>query len=312
MLRNNLIRLRSLAIAGLLVSVSAVQAQWFPEQYSYRFNSLLLNPAQAGADDKASLRLVSRWNFYSMPNAPTANSISVNLKLPKNLALGASFQDYRLGPAITQRISADLSYRARLGKNVFFQGGLRATYMNYSLSLVDLKRYTFEDPKFVSGFTREDMLDAGAGILFYSKKFFFGASIPQIRQYTSALPPEFSTLRRTYNVYGGYNIPLNKNFMLRPSILYRNYGSYYHLVDGNLQVSYKNKIHVGGWLRYERSMAASFGFDITDEWYLGYMITRPYGQAGAYGIPLTHEVSFRYQWNQAQFTDILVSPRFFE
>lgn len=308
--------MKKLFICGLLglgtFASQHTKAQLVPNQYDYRFNNQILNPAQAGADEKASLKALSRFSLGNAQRLPVNQAVIASLKLPKNFGLGLMLDDYRLGPVVSQRMILDLSYRIQLSRNINLNAGIRGTYLNYSASLIDLRREAFNDPKFLSGNVREDIGDGGLGLLLYGKKFFVGASIAQIRTYTNEMPVEFRAMKRLYNLYGGYNLKVSSNFELRPSVLFSHYSEYYSLLDFNLQAVFNKKVHTGIFYRLDRSIGLSAALDVNDNWYVGYLATIPVGMASYHSLPLSNQISLRYQWRQTKYEKAIVSPRFFE
>jgi type IX secretion system PorP/SprF family membrane protein len=311
MIKHNKYRILFYFFAFGLMS-QEVQSQWFPDQFAYNLNSLLLNPAHAGNEGESTVRIIGRYNFFGFDNGPQMQTVSGNLKVQQNIGLGVSVMDYRSGPMSTQRMTFDGSYKIRLGNKIYASAGLRAMYWNHSLSLSNLQRTVQNDPAFNGIYNRADLVDFGAGLLLYSEKSFFGVSVPQVRDYKKSDSPEFAFLRRTYHAYAGYTFNIKKTFKLRTNVLYRYFEDYYHGVDLNAQLSYLDKIHFGTCLRLDRSVGISAGMDVSKHWYLGYLFNVPYADQFKYGIPVSNEFSIRFKFKQPALEQQIISPRFFD
>jgi hypothetical protein len=90
------------------------------------------------------------------------------------------------------------------------------------------------------------------------------------------------------------------------------YQDYYNLLDLNVTFSYKDKFHLGTYVRVDRAISFSLGMDFDRHWYFGYMLNKPIAQANEVGVPVSNEVTLRFRFKQASLEQQVVSPRFFD
>ena len=116
--------------------------------------------------------------------------------------------------------------------------------------------------------------DAGFGLYLYHEKYYFGFSAPQLlnnkinffedgRNPTGTLPSHFFAT-------AGYNLQLNEDFTLQPSVFVKYVKPAPVQFEGTLKVLYKNKLWLAGTFRDKDAITASLGYLINDSFTIAY------------------------------------------
>ena len=87
-------------LLGALVFLSSmnINAQQDPQFTDYMFNTLTVNSAYAGSRDHFTATVLHRSQWVGLDGAPTTQSFSIDSPVGKNVGLGFSVVNDRLGP----------------------------------------------------------------------------------------------------------------------------------------------------------------------------------------------------------------------
>src|SRR6187551_2265545 len=231
--------------------VSSVHAQFIPNSaQSFQFASAY-NPAFAGIDGFSDLKLSYRYQWSSLgPDAPrfinlaynvrlkqpldlssnalrTSNTLALNSgKLPKGKRIihGFAAQFFNEHVGQVDRLGGGISYSFNypIAKKVRMAIGASAVIDNTKIDLtgVELRDADPFYDQLVANGTPQTNLNIRGGILFYSSKFYLGASYFPI--VNSALQEsDLSTNQIFYKAsfQGGVALPASANLVFRPSVL---------------------------------------------------------------------------------------------
>ncbi len=307
-----------IALAGLLIT-SAVQAQQEPMYGQYIFNSSVLNPAQAGADNISQWGVLSRFQFVGIEGAPNTNSAYVNLKLPKQLGFAVGLYQDKLGIEEHFQLQADLAYHARLSDRWRLSAGIRTMASNHNFKFRELKHLQPGDPYFAENINSGILLNAGAGLLLSSKKSYFGLAMPRVfgKDLQVYDPDNFLFFNKKNHhlfAYAGTNIPLSHSFLFVPSTLLKYANDAPLQLDINSLFVFDEVFSFGPLLRSNLSdgwvdaLGFLVGLQLGENWYFGYVFEYPTNNLNII-TKQTHEVSLRFKWGLQK--DRFRSPRYF-
>lgn len=333
------ILLPSLLLVLMAFSASGQQDPMFTK---YMFNSLVFNPAYAGAKDHLSATLLHRDQWWGIDGAPATQSFTVHTPLENDrVGLGLSVVRDEIGPTNTMSAMASYAYRIPLGAGKLALG-VQAGAMNYR---VDFTRLDIQDPSdfaFMNSVNPNMWLpNVGAGVHYYiPNKFYVGASVPHLLQMTlrdgdpaTANVPVMAQQFRHYYLFAGGAIPLNRLLVFKPSILVKNVGLFgefrpqadpYKLIgaptefDIDLSLLIYDALWVGVAFR-----SAFEGFTGTSSWdsgdiWVSYYLSNGFRIGAAYDFTLTelrpfaqgsYEIMLGYEMNYK--TKKIVTPRYF-
>jgi type IX secretion system PorP/SprF family membrane protein len=216
-------------------------AQQEPQFTNYMFNSLVYNPGYAGSKAYLSAVVIMRdqwlgWGSKSgkYDGRPQTQSFSVHSTVNKNVGLGLNVVRDQIGAKKTTLVNACYAYRVAFGKGTLSLGVL-AGMMNWRADwdLLDFKDARELDLAFDGPEPSVWLPDFGAGIYYYTSRFYAGISIPHLGQFDlrrvnsaeqDVIRKWAKVYRHTYLTAGGA-IPLKEgNIVLKPSLLVKSVG----------------------------------------------------------------------------------------
>jgi type IX secretion system PorP/SprF family membrane protein len=167
----------------ILATVFGAKAQQDPEYSMYMFNGLFLNPAYAGSHDVISMVGIYRHQWAGLEGAPRTANISVHTPFRRDqYAMGGTISNDRLGLTNVFQVTPAFSYRLRFNKNENMRlcFGVQASFSYFYQNNrgANLATQTSD----IAFSINENMFipNVGAGIYFYTKRFYVGASVPHM------------------------------------------------------------------------------------------------------------------------------------
>ena len=224
----------------LFLSPSPSYAQQEPQFTKYMFNTLSYNPAYAGSRDYMSIVALHRDQWFGWGNGaesdgrPVTQTFSIHSPVNKAVGLGLNLVNDKTGSRQTTVVNFSYAYRISFG-NGTLSLGMQAGAMSWSAdwSDLDFKDAQILDNAFNQGNPSDIMPDFGAGIFFYTKRFYAGASIPHLAQFSlrDVSQEERETIRKWARNYRhtyltvGTAIPIKgESLVFRPSFLIKTVG----------------------------------------------------------------------------------------
>jgi len=303
-------------IAVLLVIVlqPVLIAQQVPITSQYLTNGLVINPAYAGTREALSANLSYRKQWARITGAPQFQTLSlhspINNKEKVSLGLMADYLTY--GVTKDVGIYAFYAYSVRMGKgklSMGLKGGLDLSNTNYN-------RLQFPDGNPVDPLLTGDMKytlpNVGAGVYYYTDRYFAGLSVPSLLTYRRdeadqfKVTPDYTHFKTYFSA--GTLIRFADAFKVKPSVLVR-YSMHEPIeVDLNANLIFGDLLWVGSSYRIaEKAVVALLDLQITPQLKLGYSYDYQLGHLSNYTSG-THEVSIRYEF---EYSVIATSPRYF-
>lgn len=219
-------KILSIVITSLFIA--NVYGQQDPLFTKYMFNTLVFNPAYAGAEGHLSMGLLHRSQWFGLKGGPQTQTLTVHTPMKnERVGVGGSLMNDALGA--TNSMTGNLCYSYRIPMKKWklafgIQGG--AQYYNFDANKVTLKG---PDDVFVS-YTKVRP-NFGAGMyLEREKKFYIGVGVPHLiewnlRERTSGSRDTLAKEFRHFFFTTGAAIPLNGDALIfKPSLMVRNTG----------------------------------------------------------------------------------------
>lgn len=294
---------------GFLLYSSCV-AQTDPGYRLYRFNSLILNPAQAGSNDFSDISVLGASYWLGVRGAPKTLTISGNLNLIENFGLGVSVIGDQIGPVQNTSLNFSGSYHLKLNDNWKLSTGLKLSAMQQNVLLSELYTAEQNDPDMIQNLSTGLSYNSGFGFLVYSKRIFIGAVIPRLAtiNYTRINMANFVDKKGGYIAYSGVNIKISENFEFRPSLVsYFAYGGPLNL-DINSTCTFNKKFDLGLSYQLNGSVGVVLGLNINNQFYFGYNYSYPVNKLNTVSLQ-SHELAIRMMFKKPLVT--ADSPRFF-
>ena len=287
----------------------------YPVYSQYLQNGLMVNPAYAGSREALSAAISRRNQWLGISNGPVLTTVSLHSTLKNDkVALGllAEFMDY--GVTSTQSVYAVYAYHIKLAKGKLSFGlktGFDRSTTNYSI----LKGIQIGDPVFEDNEKPYILPNIGAGVYYYSDRFFGGFSVPSFLFYRN-IGSGKTQAYHSFNEYdlmvsAGGLISFSQNFKFKPSVLLdyslRNSAHINQLdINGNFIIA--DVLWVGGSYRTTEQVAVGIlQVQATPQLMFGVSYDYPAGRMTTYSKG-SGEVFLRYEFGSKISA---ANPRYF-
>ena len=275
-----------LSIGGIL----GVSAQQESQYTQYMYNTSLFNPAYTGSRGVGSFFGSFRSQWVGLEGAPTNGSISYHTPIPKakGIAVGGSIFRETIGIEKKTSIAVDVAYTLRFEKS----------------------RLAFGIKVNMTGNESVFSPNIGAGIYWYTDKYYIGFSVPNMLETTHYKEGSVSILKNSQHLYlvGGYVFEVSDKVLFKPAILGKMVSGAPMQVDVSANFMFNEKFVLGAAYRWDAAVSALAGFQINERWFIGYSYDFETGGLSKYNSG-SHEVFLRYEL--AKLYKTVVSPRFF-
>ncbi|TVZ16965.1 type IX secretion system membrane protein PorP/SprF [Maribacter sp. MAR_2009_72] len=283
-------------IIVILVFLMAIKvsAQQDPNYTLYVYNMNLINPAYAGADNSTDLGVNIRSQWSNVKGAPETQSFIFGTPVGKNLGVGLSIISDKTFIEKQTSIAADFSYHLKLSENHDLFFGFKAGFNSYNANTEGLVTYGIQEDPNLMNLSGRFNPNFGAGAYFSHEKYFLTLSIPKILS-NDRLEEENGTARAgsdMQHIYlgGGYNISLNGNMVLRPSVLMRYVNASPLSVDITSMLEFGEYFNLGVAYRVNESVSGLAIFKVSNSLKIGYAYEVATHSAVRYMDNGTHEI----------------------
>ncbi len=297
-------------IFALMLTCYTGFAQQDAQYTQYMYNTININPAYAGSRGVMSIFALHRTQWVGLDGAPTTNAFSINTPINNsNVGVGFSVVSDKIGPTRDNTISADISYTIPMSETYKLSFGLKASGNIFDLDVNDLDPQDDNDPN-LQNFNNEFSPNFGAGVYLHSDKFYFGLSVPNFLQDSKYNDNAVAVFEERMNFYaiGGYVFDISPSVKFKPAFLTKLVTGAPLQVDASANFLFFDKLMLGAAYRWDASVSALAGFQITDGLFIGYSYDMETTELRNYNSG-SHEVFLRFElFNRVSK---LVSPRFF-
>ncbi len=279
-------------------------AQQDPQYTQYMYNTMAVNPAYAGSTGNLEATLLHRSQWVGISGAPQTQSFSIQSPLRnEKVGLGLSVVNDKIGPSNELYLDGNFSYSVPLG---YEKAGMRMLNIDWSKG----RYYNNNDVLLNQNIDNQMKLAVGAGIYYYTDKWYIGASIPNFIQndYYDDVQESVDYERMHYFLMGGYVFDLSPNLKFKPAFLVKAVSGAPLSADVSANFMIAEKFVIGGAYRTDDSVSILAGFQISKSFYIGYAFDYTVSELNKYNDG-SHEIILRYQFIKSQ--DKIKSPRFF-
>ena len=288
-----------------ILSITTVFGQQDPQYTQYTYNMNVLNPAYAGSRGVPSIGLLGRTQWVGLEGAPRTMTFSAHSPVGNSVGLGLSVIHDEIGPAKENNIYADFSYTIFTSEEGRLAFGLKA-----GVTFLDVRHLNMVDPDPLNMPINETSPNFGAGILYYTNRFYAGLSAPNFLE-TRHLEKEAGIVstaseRMHYFLTAGYVFDVADNLKLKPSTMVKATSGAPLSVDISLNLLVDERIELGLSHRLDDSISGLIGFQVNDDFRIGYAYDYTTTRFGDFNAG-THEILLLFDFNQKK----VKSPRFF-
>jgi type IX secretion system PorP/SprF family membrane protein len=302
-----------LALAGLLDA----SAQQDPHYTQYMYNMNVINPAYAGSKENLSFGLLYRKQWVDIEDSPTTATFSGHSPVGKNVGLGLSVINDKIGPVEETNTYADFSYTLKLGERHRLALGLKAGLTFHDVGLYsdigDGRVPDADDPAFSEN-SNNTYFNAGAGFFFYSDNYYVALSVPNMFKSKhldindDGQERQFGSEVQHYFLTGGYVFQMNDNFKLKPSFMLKSAFGVDPSIDGSLNALFFEKFEIGATYRLDDSFGGMVNYAITPNLRIGYAYDHIVSDLDV-TTPASHEILLLFDLNFPK--KVSRSPRYF-
>jgi type IX secretion system PorP/SprF family membrane protein len=289
--------IRNCIIGFCLIAASGVSAQntLVPSVSNYHLTWTTINPAFSGFRDAISLSSLYRSGLYG---GVGPQDMQLNVHSPvgnSKVALGGvvAYNDSPPDQGL-YAIMTTYAYRIYLGTGRL-SFGLSAGLYGVNSNMTGLQIRDPDDPSFPDEVYSRWFPNFGAGVLYYTDKFFVGLSVPELlaipgpEQSLSANPKDYRAI-----LSGAYLFDISRAFRLKPSLMVD-----YNRASTSFKASMNvglldSRVFIGGAYDYPNYMIALLNFQINPQWLVGYAYTMGTGAVRT-ALGGSHEVVLRWE-----------------
>lgn len=314
-----------IVIAFAVLGFTQASAQQVPMFSHYYYNQFLYNPALAGAEDYGQLYLINRNQWFSIPEAPRTQALTLDGPL-RNRNVGVGINVYRDVAGIFNTTGGSAAYRYTLdlgGSGQKLSFGIALGVLNSRVDLNDARVKDINDPLILSTYQNATGFDANMGVNYEVKDFNIGVSIPQIignelaysaiKNGVSAQDVRYG-LARHFIINTGYNWDLKKDqsWFLQPKALVRVTPNAPLQYDISAMLNYKNKYWGGAMYRSQYAVTVAAGLRLAQQFVAGYAYDIASHKDLSQYTKGAHEVMLGYQFGGSPMEDENMKKKFKE
>lgn len=275
--------MKQLIVILCLLAYIPSNTQQDPQYTQYMYNMAVINPAYAGSKAHWSFGFLYRNQWTGISGAPETGTLFAHTAVGSNWGLGGSLIIDQAGPVTETNSYMDLAYTLNFEKGrLAFGIKLGATL--HDIGLTNLEVFDPNDPFFsenISSITP----NFGAGLYYYTDKFYAGFSVPNILESTHlningiALGSEV----QHYFATAGVIIPVSKSIDLKPSFLLKSAFETPFSLDLNLNARFNQFLELGVSYRTDDSVSALANIKVTRTLRIGYAYDYVTSELNAFG-----------------------------
>jgi type IX secretion system PorP/SprF family membrane protein len=287
----------------------------YPVYSQYLQNGLMINPAYAGSREALSIAISGRKQWLGMSNSPVLTTVSLHSPMKNDkVAFGLMAQFMNYGVTSSQSFYAIYAYHIKLAKGKLSFGlktGFDRSTTNYSI----LKGIQSGDPVFEDNEKPYLLPNVGAGVYYFSDRFFAGVSVPSFLFYRNI----GSGKTQAYHSFSEYDlmitagglITFSQDFRFKPTVLLdyslRN-AAHINQLDFNGNFIIADVLWIGGSYRTTEQVAVGIlQVQVIPQLMFGVSYDYPAGRMTTYSKG-SGEVFLRYEFGSKIS---VANPRYF-
>ena len=254
-----------LTAAAIFIGLTA-SAQQDPHYTQYMYNMNVMNPAYAGSKESLSGGLLYRKQWVDIEDSPSTGTFFLHSPVGKNVGLGVSVVNDRIGPVEETNAYADFSYTLNLGGAHKLAFGIKAgaTFHNIDFNRIYQTLPDVGDGVFANGNPSETLLNIGAGLFYYTDKYYLAFSMPNMvkGKYLDYNGVNYGSEQMHYFLTGGYVFQLSENLKFKPSAMLKTAIKAPTSLDVSANFLFSERFEIGATYRLEDSFGGMVNFAI--------------------------------------------------
>ena len=259
----------------ILIFTPAAFAQQHPLFSHYMFNGLYINPAYAGSKDFVSTTLIARKQWTGFEGAPSTQIASLHAPLSnKKIGLGFVISNDQIGITHETDMYGSYAYHIPL-ENGKLSLGLSGGISYFKSKFSDLTVWDTDDPVYETNSLSNILPNFGAGVYYYTKKFYAGLSVPQLLSYDPEQPVHIKVdkvhkVSRHYYLTSGAILSTRGELKFRPSFMVKYASNAPIQYDISMNMLISEIIWVGASYRSSDAVVLILEYQVSKKLRVGY------------------------------------------
>ncbi len=302
---NNKMYRRILIILMGYLCVSNCYGQYDPQFSQNMFNIMAINPAYAGTSNSVNLLALNRnqWRGdYAVKTTVFNGNMPLNL-FGSSSGVGLNFTNDEIGFYTNLTIALSYAYHLEL-QNGTLSLGFNVGLLNQKFDGSQVRFpsegniYVPNDPSIVESEVNGSAFDAGLGVYYSSRKYYFGVSLLHINTPKPNFKDEFKdTVGRVFYVTGGYRYKIDESLYEWIPSLYMSTDGRSFQIDVNALLKYKNRYWGGLTYRLQDAIIILAGIEMKNGIRFGYSYDINTSAVASAGKGGSHEVMIGYDFD---------------
>ena len=288
-----------------LLSTVLVFGQQDAQYTQYMYNMNVLNPAYAGSKGITSIGLLGRTQWVGVEGAPQTLTLSLHSPIGNKVGLGFSVIHDEIGPVKEDNVYVDFSYTLFTSKEGRLAFGLKG-----GVTFLGVRELITVDPDPLNIPIHQTSPNFGAGLLYYTNKFYLGLSAPNFLETrhleNNGGQTSSASEKMHYFLTTGYVFEINDLLKFKPSTMIKATSGAPLSVDLSSNLLIKDRFEIGLSYRIDDSMSGMIGVKVNDDFRIGYAYDYTLSRLRRFNTG-SHEVLLLFDFNRGD----IKSPRFF-
>lgn len=305
----NSIYIKGLFLFSVLVLgfVQVSKAQQIPLFSQYQFNQYLYNPAVAGSEASVEARLIQRYQWAGITDAPRTFNVNAYGPLQgQKMGVGGMVYSDIVGPTRRTGFQGSYSYHFQLNDEMRIGFGLGLGIDQYIVDGTQVRLDQTDDPALQNYRGSSYEFNAKFGIYFYADKYYVGLSIPQIvpdRINVFQSTTNMAKLEDHYILNGGYKFDIGSDFQIEPALLLRWKSPAPVQADVSVWAYYKEMIWLGVTYRTDDAVSFGIGYNYYDILMIGYSYDYTTSFLSTYSSG-SHEIMLGFKFKSSKSEEV--------
>ena len=309
----------------LISSISLLNIVLYAQQDAqytqYMYNTISVNPAYAGSRGVMSITGLHRSQWVGLEGAPRSQTLGFHTPLGQSqkVGLGVSLVNDEIGPTQETYIDIDFSYTINTSEKGKLAFGLKAGGHLLDVNFDALSKFDISDPRFSNNIDNKFSPNVGLGAYYYTQKFYFGFSIPNLLETdhfdennldTSKGASVIAEERVNYYFITGYTFDISEKLKFKPALLTKMVFGAPLQADLSANFLLYDRLTLGAAYRWSAAFSGMVGFQVSDQLLIGFAYDRETTELGntlyndgSYEVVIRFELFKKY--------NRLLTPRFF-
>lgn len=244
-----------------------------PQYTQYMYNPSTVNPAYVGSTGNTRIYGLYRTQWVGLEGAPKTANIAMNKPIEgSKLGYGVSVLSDKIGVSDETQIAADLSYTLFFENDSRLAFGLKATGNLLNIDYTKLNQYNPGEQVIQNNITNQFSPNIGAGLYYYNKTTYFGASVPMILNTRKYDDLNNTQINQRYHLYlmAGKVYDLNYSLKFKPALVSKIVSGAPLQLDISTNFMFNEKFIIGAAYRWSASVSMLAGFQLSHNLYIGY------------------------------------------